>query len=219
MKKTTQVEHTLTPMIFTRKKHPNTRTLGLLLALTLACAYLVQSAFALQIEGVEIPESVKVEGKTLHLNGAGMRTISPLGIPVNLYVASFYAPAPIRSERAALAAVAPLQFNFTFLQGVNKTLISRAWRAQFSHSVTETYPGYEHDKDAFLHLVGNLDKLGRDTVEFVGNDTRVLDSGRLMGVVHGRNFQKAYLSLLFGPKPASRRLKPELLGLPSHPPK
>ena len=188
----------------------------MLLALSTALPFAVQSAHARQIEGVEIPESVKVEGKTLHLNGAGMRTISPLGVPVNLYVASFYTPEPIRNEKAALAAEAPLQFNFTFLQGVNKTLISQAWRAQFSHSVTETYPGYEHDKDTFLQLLGNLDKNGRDTVEFVGDETRVLDSGRLMGVVHGRNFQKAYLSLLFGPKPASRRLKPELLGLSSH---
>jgi hypothetical protein len=191
----------------------------MLLALSAALPFAVQSAHARQIEGVEIPESVKVEGKTLHLNGAGMRTISPLGVPVNLYVASFYTPEPIRNEKAALAAEAPLQFNFTFLQGVNKTLISQAWRAQFSHSVTETYPGYEHDKDTFLQLLGNLDKNGRDTVEFVGDETRVLDSGRLMGVVHGRNFQKAYLSLLFGPKPASRRLKPELLGLSSHLPK
>jgi len=191
----------------------------MLLALSAALPFAVQSAHARQIEGVEIPESVKVEGKTLHLNGAGMRTISPLDVPVNLYVASFYTPEPIRNEKAALAAEAPLQFNFTFLQGVNKTLISQAWRAQFSHSVTETYPGYEHDKDTFLQLLGNLDKNGRDTVEFVGDETRVLDSGRLMGVVHGRNFQKAYLSLLFGPKPASRRLKPELLGLSSHLPK
>lgn len=203
-------------MIFPLRKNPTARTLRLLLALPFVCSFVAQSARALQIEGLEIPENVRVGGETLHLNGAGIRTLSPMGIPINLYVASFYSPTPIRSEKAALAAQAPLQFNFTFLQGVNKALISRAWRAQFSHSVTETYPGYEHDKDTFLHLVGNLDKNGRDTVEFVGNDTRVLDSGHLIGVIHGRNFQKAYLSLLFGPKPASRRLKPELLGLSSH---
>jgi hypothetical protein len=210
------VELSLATMIFRIKKNPNIRTIGLLLSLALACAEVAQPALALQIEGIKIPQHVHVDGKKLQLNGAGMRTISALGIPVNLYVASFYAPAPIRTEQAALAAVAPLQFNFTFLQGVNKALITRAWRAQFSHTVTETYPGYEHDKDTFLHLVGNLDKNGRDSVEFVGNDTRVLDSGRLIGVIHGRNFQKAYLSLLFGPKPASRRLKPELLGLYVH---
>jgi len=206
-------------MIFPIRKNLIPRTCGLLLALVFTCTLTPHSAHALQIEGVEIPPCVEVDGTTLQLNGAGMRTISPMGIPINIYVASFYAPAPIRSEKEALAAGSPLQFNFTFLQGVNKTLISRAWRAQFSHSVTETYPGYDHDKDTFLQLLGNLDKNGRDTVEFVGDETRVLDSGRLMGVVHGRNFQKAYLSLLFGPKPASRRLKPELLGLSSHLPK
>jgi len=206
-------------MICPTKKNPILWLGILLLALVFPCAFTPHFAHAFQIEGVEIPPCVKVDGTILQLNGAGMRTISPMGIPINIYVASFYAPAPIRSEKEALAAGSPLQFNFTFLQGVNKTLISRAWRAQFSHSVTETYPGYDHDKDAFLHMVGNLDKNGRDTVEFLGDDTRVLDSGRLIGTIHGRNFQKAYLSLLFGPRPASRRLKPELLGLSSHLPK
>lgn len=187
--------------------------------LLVSCIAFLPSVHALQIEGVDIPPHVKVDGKTLQLNGAGLRRISPMGIHINIYVASFYAPVPIRSEKEALAAEGPLQFNFTFLQGVNQAIISRAWRDQFSHSVTDTYPGYDHDKDAFLNMVGNLDKNGRDTVEFVGNDTRVLDSGHLIGVIHGRNFQKAYLSLLFGPKPASRRLKPELLGLTEHAPK
>jgi Chalcone isomerase-like len=121
----------------------------------------LKPAHALQIEGVDIPPHVKVDGTTLQLNGAGLRRISPLGIHINIYVASFYAPVPIRSEKAALAAEGPLQFNFTFLQGVNQAIISRAWRDQFSHSVTETYPGYDHDKDAFLNMVGNLDKPDR----------------------------------------------------------
>ena len=211
------VEPSPATMIFPLRRNPITRTLGLLLALTFACAFAPKSACALQIEGVEIPPQVKVGGTTLHLNGAGMRTLSPMGIPINLYVASFYSPTPIRSEKAALAAVAPLQFNFTFLQGVNQGIISRAWREQFSQSITETYPGY--DKDAFLRMVGNLDKYGRDTIEFVGDETRVLDSGNLIGTIHGRNFQKAYLCLLFGPKPTSSQLKPVLLGLSSTPKK
>ena len=99
-------------MIFPLRRNPITRTLGLLLALTFACAFAPKSACALQIEGVEIPPQVKVGGTTLHLNGAGMRTLSPMGIPINLYVASFYSPTPIRSEKAALAAVAPLQLQF-----------------------------------------------------------------------------------------------------------
>ena len=204
-------------MIFPLKKKLLTPAAELLLVVTFACAFAPKPVHALQIEGVEISPQVKVAGMTLHLNGAGMRTLSPMGIPINLYVASFYSPKPVRSEKAALAAEAPLQFNFTFLQGVNKGIVSRVWREQFSHSITETYPGYEHDKDAFLRMVGNLDKYGRDTVEFVGDDTRVLDSGHLIGTIHGRNFQKVYLCVLFGPKPASLQLKPLLLGLSSLP--
>lgn len=84
-------------------------------------------------------------------------------------------------------AFAPKSARCLQIQGV----FYRAWKEHFPHKITETYPGYDHDKDAFFHMVGNLDKYGRDTIKFAGDDTKALDSGHLVGTIHGRNFQKA----------------------------
>jgi hypothetical protein len=153
-----------------------------------------------------------VAGETLPLNGAGVRTVTLAFIPIKAYVASFYAPAPLRSETAVLASPGPLQFNFTFLQGVGRGQVTEAWNAQFQASATYTYAGLAADQAKFVALFGPLKKGGVDTVEIVGNTTRVYDGGALKGTISGRNFQKAFLSLWFGSNPVQPSLKSALLG-------
>ena len=43
---------------------------------------------AAEVDGVQLPDMLQVDGKTLHLNGYGLRTYSILGI--HIYVASLY---------------------------------------------------------------------------------------------------------------------------------
>jgi hypothetical protein len=172
----------------------------------------IHQAPALQIEGVDIPPQVTVSGKMLQLNGAGLRTVVLLVVPIKAYVASFYAPAPLRSAKAVMASPGPLQLNFTFLQGVGQSQVTDAWTAQFKDSVTFTYPGFETDRDKFIRMFGPLKKGGVETVVIDGDDTRVYDGGTLKGTIAGRNFQKAFLSLWFGSNPVMPELKSALLG-------
>lgn len=169
------------------------------------------------IEGVSVPEAVSIEGHTLHLNGAGLREISLLGARMKLYVASLYTPVRVRSLKELLASPRPVEINFIFLKGVSRTLVERSWRQQFARSATYTYPGFGKDQETFISLLGNLDEKGRDTVQFLSGETRVLDQGRLMGTIRGEEFQRAFFFLLFGDKPISRRLKANLLGVAAVP--
>jgi hypothetical protein len=41
-----------------------------------------------ELDGVQVPDALQVDGRTLHLNGYGLRTYSILGI--HIYVASLY---------------------------------------------------------------------------------------------------------------------------------
>ena len=45
-------------------------------------------ARAAELDGVQLPDTLQVDGKTLHLNGFGLRTYSLLGI--HIYIASLY---------------------------------------------------------------------------------------------------------------------------------
>ena len=169
-------------------------------------------AHALEIEGVAVPPTASVSGRTLALNGAGLRTVVLLVVPVKAYVASFYAPSPLRTPAAVMASPGPMQFNFTFLQGVGQSQVTQAWQAQFGSSVSFTYPGFEKDRDAFISFFGPLKKGGVETVEVDGEVTRAYDEGVLKGSIPGRNFQKAFLSLWFGSNPVQPSLKAALLG-------
>jgi hypothetical protein len=167
---------------------------------------------ALEIEGVTVPPQTTVEGQTLRLNGAGLRTVVLVVVPVKAYVASFYAPSPLRSEKAVLASPGPLLFNFTFLQGVGQGQVAQAWQAQFAQSNSYSYDGMDRDIASFIGLFGSIRPRGVQTVELTGTTTKVLENGTLKGTVQGRNFQRAFLSLWFGSKPVLPSLKAALLG-------
>ncbi|MFM8364385.1 MAG: chalcone isomerase family protein [Verrucomicrobiota bacterium] len=169
-------------------------------------------AGAVEIQGVKVPPSAEVNGQSLALNGAGLRTFSLLMVPIKIYVAAFYAPGPLRSEAEVIASPGPLEFSFTFLRAVDASDVARAWSSQFAASVSYTYAGYDKDRDAFVGMFGALQQGGVQMVRFVGTDTLIFDQGTQKGTIAGRDFQWAFLSMWFGANPVSADLKAALLG-------
>lgn len=172
----------------------------------------INTAFPLEIQGVRIPQQVSVNGKTLPLNGAGLRTVSIAFIPIKAYVAAFYSPAPLKSAQAVLSSPGPMQFTFTFLKSVSQGQVTDAWQSQIEASMTYSYPGVEKDTAAFVGMFGPLSQGGVEMIQFVGSDTQVYDNGQLKGTIQGRDFQKAFLSLWFGSNPVQQDLKTAMLG-------
>jgi len=170
------------------------------------------AAFALEIQGVNVPQQATVNGQTLTLNGAGVRTVSIAFIPIKAYVTAFYTPAPLKSEDAVLASPGPLQFTFTFLKSVNQGQVTDAWQSQIQASMTSTYPGIEKDKSAFVAMFGPIAQGGSEMIQLVGTETRIYDNGQLKGTIQGRDFQKAFLGMWFGSDPVQQDLKAALLG-------
>jgi hypothetical protein len=178
----------------------------------IASLFCVLPAHALEIQGVSVPSTAQVGGEPLKLNGAGLRTFSLLMVPIKIYVASFYAPAALRSAASAMNSTGPLQFDFTFLRDVSQSDVTKAWNSQFAQSVSYTYPGYANDRDAFIAMFGALKNGGVEQVQFVGANTVLIDQGVPKGTVPGRDFQKSFLSLWFGSNPVSADLRSALLG-------
>ena len=172
----------------------------------------IPAAFALEIEGVKVPPQSSVNGQSLTLNGAGLRTVTIAFIPIKAYVAAFYTPAPLKSEEAVLASPGPLQFTFTFLKSVSQTQAVNAWQSQIQASMTYSYPGIEKDRTAFIGMFGAINQGGTEMIQLVGSETQVYDNGKLKGTIQGRDFQKAFLSVWFGSNPVQQDLKAALLG-------
>ena len=167
----------------------------------------------LVIDGIDVPRKMNVSGETLQLNGAGIRTVKIALIPVKAYVAAFYTPEPLRSEKAVLASAGPFVFDFKFLGGVSKKKVNKAWAAQFKESCTHRYAGYEKDLDKFVKLFGSLEKGEIQRIVIEGGATRAYEGDILKGSIDGRGFQEAFLSLWFGKKPVMASLQTELLGM------
>jgi hypothetical protein len=174
-----------------------------------------QRAMSTTLEGVELPEFRTVGGVQLKRNGHGIRSISFLGLPIKIYVAGFYSSWRLQDAKAVLDCHlenSPLQLDFTFLRSVSGSQCASAWSKQLENSVSHRYDGYEKDRDDFIgKLSSPIAKGGTISIQMIGDDTVVMDQGVDKGVVSGRNFQLAFLSMWFGDRPVTDDLKAGLL--------
>lgn len=181
-----------------------------LLALVLHLGVAMASA-PLRLEDVSIPPTLALDDRTLRLNGAGVRTVMLLVVPVKAYVAAVHSAEPLRTASEAMDSCEPMEFTFTFLRGVGVSQVRQAWLAQIQSSSTHSYAGFARDRDYFASLFGAIAPRGTQSVRLANGETVVLENGRELGRIPGRDFQKAFLSLWFGPRPVSADLKAALL--------
>jgi Chalcone isomerase-like len=192
------------------------------------------------VEGIALPPArvLADDGMPLYRNGHGIRSIPFFGMNIKVYVAHLYSRKPL-NEDDALALIDqhpkvtaapsgispnhnttrethhhhnPLHFDFTFLRHVGQSRVVSAWTQQLEYSVTHRYEGYEQDRDRFIQLfsTGHIDNGGTQTVQLVGEETRLIDQGQHKGTIEGRDFQKSFLSMWVGPKAVAEDLKRNL---------
>jgi hypothetical protein len=201
-------------------------------ATTDECTVETQHPPDIVVEGVALPTSrvLQDDGTPLYRNGHGIRSIPFFGMNIKVYVAHLYSRKPITSEEQALAMIRnhpnhtastlhsshrhnPLHFDFTFLRHVGQSRVVSAWTQQLEHSVTHRYDGYEQDRDTFIRLFSTrpIQLGGTQTVQLVGDETRIIDQGHYKGTIRGHDFQKSFLSMWFGEKAVAQDLKQNLL--------
>ena len=163
-------------------------------------------------EGLDFPETKHVNGTQLIRNGTGVRSLSLFGMPIKVYVAGFYTLAPLRSWEAVQECSGPKHMEFTFLRSVGQSQVKQAWHRQLEHSVTHIYEGYEEDRDTFVNLFGPIPSGGTTQIQLLGEDTVVVDQDRHKGIIRGKDFQRAFLTMWFGEKAVQASLKDGLLG-------
>ena len=168
-------------------------------------------------EDVPLPDTRHVNGVELRRNGHGIRSITFFGMDIQVYVAGFYTETPLLSEEDVHACHnndgdTLMQLDFTFLRGVSKGRVISAWQKQLDHSVSFQYEGYEADRDLFVEKLSSpISYLGTQTVQLIGDNTVIVDQGVEKGIIPGKNFQIAFLSMWFGENAVAEDLKSDLL--------
>jgi hypothetical protein len=181
-------------------------------ALVLAAAAV--SASALTVAGVDYPPQATVAGKTLSLNGAGVR----YKFIVKVYTAGLYLGSKAGTTDEVLTAQGPKRLHIVMLRDINANELGKLFtrgmednspRDEFSKSI----PGTLRLADMFA-AKKRLAVGEHFSVEWTpGSGTQVLVNGQPQGApIKEPEFFNALMRIWLGPVPADHQLKDLLLG-------
>jgi len=166
---------------------------------------------AVEIEGVTLPDTIQLEGKTLQLNGAGIRT----KFFFDIYVGGLYLEHHATNAKAVLADTGAKRITMNFLYGeVDKEKLTDGWQEGFEKNQTRKHMKSLNNRLNQFNALFTTSRRGDSTAfDFLSDgSTHVSFNGNEKGVIAGTDFQQALLAVWLGKKPADSDLKEAMLG-------
>ena len=183
------------------------RTFALTFAFALAFA--ATPATAKELAGATMPDTLTVAGKTLKLNGMGLRKKAIFKV----YVGGLYLEAPNANAAAILAADAPKALTMHFLRSIEKQKLVDAYKEGFEANAAQKATAQKANVDKFFGTVTDVKEGSVTTYSYVpGTGTVVSRDGKDVATFEGKEFAEVLFSLWLGPKPPSEDLQKGLLG-------
>ncbi|MBN1948113.1 MAG: chalcone isomerase family protein [Candidatus Cloacimonetes bacterium] len=182
------------------------------IALTILLFALVCSCYleALEIGGVELPESITVDSTSLVLNGAGLRK----KLIIKVYAGALYLPVKSSDGNAILEADEPAAIRMHFIyDGVDQEKLIEAWNDGFTRSGTSA--DLQPEIDLFNSWFNEPAKKG-DIYEIIYNPTlgtSLLINNNLSGTIPGLGFKRAVFGIWLSPNTSLTKLREAMLGL------
>lgn len=163
------------------------------------------------VEGVNLLEQVDVDGKTLVLNGAGVRE----KFFFDIYVAALYLPAKSSDAKAILQADQPWHLGMHFLYSeVSKKKLDKGWEEGFENNSSAAEMAALRERlQQFKNMFPALRKREMASMTYIpGKGVSVTIKDELKGTIPGADFARTLLSVWLGPDPVTGNLKKALLG-------
>lgn len=176
---------------------------GLLCGLLLA-----GSAGAKTLAGVTMPAQKTIAGKTLKLNGLGLREATMF--KVDVYVAGLYVEVPSKSAKTLLDAEGVKHLELKFVRDVSAKDLSGAW----AKGLKKNGGGAAIKKkikrlDGMMNAVKKGDSMSVTYVPKKGVEVKV--NGKSKGTIEGKAFARWLFAIWLGPNPPNAGLKKGLL--------
>jgi len=186
------------------------------MVLLCACVLLLDSAaFAAEVEGIQLPERVRmgVDGPELVLNGAGLRR----RIIFSIYVVALYLPVKSADGEAILRKDQPRRLLLHFLRNLTAREMTDSTNDALRETLTpEERKPLETRMMQFNSIFATLREI-TDGMELVidynprlGTIIRV--NGKEQEIIAGADFNRALLRMWLGDRPRDPDLKKALLG-------
>ncbi len=183
------------------------RILSIVLLLVLVSA----PAFAGEIADVTVPEQIHApDGVSLRLNGAGIR----YKFFFKIYVAELYMEHPAVDAEKVIADQGQKKVVMHFIYSeVGKDKLVEGWNEGFHANLSPNQFAALQERinsfNAMFDTVKSGDEISLDYIP--GQGTQVTIRGQVKGVVAGKDFNDALLSIWLGKEPVSDELRKELL--------
>jgi hypothetical protein len=186
---------------------------GLLAGVFLACAF-SQGAAATEVSGIKFDDSIKVAGKDLKLNGAGVRT----KFVIKLYAAGLYLTDKKTTVPEVLKSDGPRRMTLVMMREISSDAFGSAFMAGLNDNVDKAEKSKIVSQiSKFGEMFASIDGLKKGDVLHLdwtpGSGTQCELNGKKVGeLLPDLAFYNALLSIWLGEKPVDSSLKPALLG-------
>jgi hypothetical protein len=164
------------------------------------------SVRAASLAGVELPDTETVNGKTLVLNGMGLREATVLR--VKAYVGGLYLEKPTSDPDTVINSRQCKRVTMVFLRDIDGSRLASGWADELRKA-----GGTEASISSFTSLIGDVKK--GDKMSFTwcpDKGVEVAARGAVRGTVPGDDFARTLFTIWFGPEPGDENLKRGMLG-------
>ncbi|GAB4353949.1 MAG: chalcone isomerase family protein [Gammaproteobacteria bacterium] len=171
------------------------------------------SAFAVEIKGVTVPDTARVESvdRELRLNGAGVRK----KFFFSIYIGALYLVGKSDNAGEIIESEQPKRVAMHFLYDkVEAEKLREAWNEGFQANTTpEEFATLKERLDRFNTYFGDAVKGDVIYLDYLpGTGTRVSVNGEVKGTIPGADFHRALLKVWLGKEPVTSSLKAAMLG-------
>ena len=161
------------------------------------------------LAGVTLPDTAQVGGKTLVLNGLGIRT----KYMVKVYVAGLYVERKSSDADAIVKADAPRQIVMKFVHSASKSQMTDAFEEGFSNNAPDANKTMKPDIDRLLGALESVKPGDEMVFTYVpGAGSSFALNGKEKVTISNPAFAPVLFSVWLGPKPPNADLKKGLLG-------
>ena len=182
-----------------------------LIVSTLALLYLSgSSATAAEISGVKLPDQVTLEGKTLKLNGTGLRQATIL--KVNVYAAGLYLQSPSGDGEAIANSDQFKSIEMVFMREVSAKQMADAFQEGFEKNCVADCAKLKPDLSKLQGLMKDMKKGDTMAYHFLTDGVEVMIRGQKAGTVGDKAFSHQLIRCWIGKNPPNAGLKEGLLG-------
>lgn len=167
------------------------------------------TVFAADVAGVKVPDTVEVDGKSLKLNGAGVRK----KFVAKVYVGALYVETPSKDASTLISSTQIKSMRLHMLRDVKGSSVSGAIADGFSRNSKAAMPQLQSRLDQLAKMIPDVSE--GETIELTwipDKGTLVIVRGTTAGTITGRDFADALFAVWLGPDPVQADLKLALLG-------